>query len=112
MPEEESCFMCLGESTQEVPVQLFDFRAYRDIPCSCRVYCHDTCWIAYCEEKRGFECPICHSHVIYNVIIVSQHDFEEENPMITRESLFICICSLSVIISIIVLIIQVYHLKN
>jgi len=112
MPEEESCFMCLGESTREVPVQLFDFRAYRDIPCSCRVYCHDTCWMAYSDQKGYFECPICHIRVIYNIIIIPQHDDEQESPIITRQSLYICICSLSVIISIIVLIIQVQQLKK
>lgn len=112
MLEEESCFMCLGESTEDVPVQLFDFRAYREIPCSCRVYCHDTCWIAYCEQKGGFECPICHSHVIYNVIIVSQNNIEQESPMMSRQCVYIYIFSLFFIISIIVLIIQVYQLEK
>ena len=57
------CFICLDEGTAESSVELLTFALYRDIPCSCQVWCHMHCWTAYYVKMGGFECPICHSKV-------------------------------------------------
>ena len=62
-PSEEVCFICLDEGTAESSVELLTFALYRDIPCSCQVWCHMQCWTAYYVKKGGFECPICHCKV-------------------------------------------------
>lgn len=117
----EVCFICLDEGTAESSVELLTFALYRDIPCSCQVWCHMHCWTAYYVKMGGFECPICHSKVVIaphpprpqqpirreRVIIVMRQaadEVQEYRCSLIERTTFIC-CILIVAISMIVILI-------
>lgn len=113
-PSEEVCFICLDEGTAESSVELLTFALYRDIPCSCQVWCHMQCWTAYYVKKGGFECPICHCKVPSTSL--NEQQVEQPQPQqqqqlfynaITPEKSLLVLALLCLICAIIILIIRV-----
>jgi hypothetical protein len=84
---EESCMVCL-DPLKENPTS-------NPFGCSCKILAHEACLRSWFHQKQKLECPICHTVITQNPVVIyiqPPRQEEEERRVYRRNEKAIAMC--------------------